>query len=72
MCVSFNVSNCIGRWTVQEAAEQSVAASTITASLDQRYMSARKEERVKAAEILKGPKKVPSTSKEQVRVCTFH
>lgn len=55
-----------GRWTVQEAAEQSVAASVITASLDQRYMSARKDERVKAAEILKGPQKVPSTSKDQI------
>lgn len=55
-----------GRWTVQEAAEQSVAASVITASLDQRYMSARKDERVKAAEILKGPQKVPSTSRDQI------
>jgi len=55
-----------GRWTVQEAAEQSVAAPTIAASLDQRYMSARKDERVKASIILKGPSKIPSTSKDQI------
>lgn len=44
-----------GRWTVQEAAEQSVAAPTITASLDNRYMSGRKDERVKASTVLFGP-----------------
>lgn len=38
-----------GKWTVQQAAELSVAAPTITASLDGRYMSAVKEERVAAA-----------------------
>ncbi len=55
-----------GRWTVQEAAEQSVAAPTIAASLDQRYISGRKDERVKAATILKGPTEVPSVAKESV------
>ena len=44
-----------GRWTIQEAAERSVAAPTMAASLDARYISARKEERVKASTILKGP-----------------
>lgn len=44
-----------GRWTVQEAAEQSVAAPTIAAALDARYMSARKDERVAAENILQGP-----------------
>jgi len=44
-----------GKWTVQEAAERSVAAPTITASLDSRYISARKTERIEAAKILKGP-----------------
>ena len=34
-----------GRWTVQEAAEQSVAAPSIAAALDSRYLSARKSER---------------------------
>jgi 6-phosphogluconate dehydrogenase len=45
-----------GRWAVQEAAEQSVAAPLIAAALDSRYISGRKDERVAASKILKGPK----------------
>lgn len=48
-----------GRWTVQEAAEQSVAASTITAALDTRYLSGLKAQRVSAAKILNGPSTKP-------------
>jgi len=55
-----------GRWTVQEAAEQSVAAPTITASLDARYISGRKAERIAASKILNGPKEVPNVSKPQI------
>lgn len=55
-----------GRWTVQEAAEQSVAASTIAAALDCRYLSGRKEERVKASKILTGPQDIPNISKDQI------
>merc|ERR1712232_950096 len=55
-----------GRWTVQEAAEQSVAAPTMAASLDVRYLSARKEERVKASKILSGPQDIPNISKDQI------
>lgn len=44
-----------GRWTVQEAAEQSVAAPTIAAALDARYISGRKNERIAAEKILEGP-----------------
>jgi len=44
-----------GRWTIQEAAERSIAAPTMAASLDTRYISARKDERVKASAVLKGP-----------------
>lgn len=55
-----------GRWTVQEAAEQSVAAPTIAAALDSRYISGRKEERMKASKVLKGPSEMPSVSKEQI------
>lgn len=40
-----------GMWTVQEAAERGVPAPTIAGALDARYMSALKEERVKAAQI---------------------
>jgi len=55
-----------GRWTVQEAAEQSVATPTITASLDARYMSGRKNERVAASMILEGPTDMPAVDKDQV------
>merc|ERR1719232_494465 len=55
-----------GRWTVQEAAEQSVAAPTIAAALDSRYMSGRKEERVKASTVLQGPQDIPNISKDQI------
>lgn len=55
-----------GRWTVQEAAEQSVAAPTITASLDARYISGRKDERITASKILTGPTETPNVSKPQI------
>eukprot|EP01023_Acetabularia_acetabulum_P012176 TRINITY_DN1568_c0_g1_i10.p1 TRINITY_DN1568_c0_g1~~TRINITY_DN1568_c0_g1_i10.p1 ORF type:complete len:565 (-),score=143.00 TRINITY_DN1568_c0_g1_i10:175-1869(-) len=38
-----------GKWTVQQAADLGIAAPTITASLDGRYMSALKSERVAAS-----------------------
>ncbi|XP_023770159.1 6-phosphogluconate dehydrogenase, decarboxylating 3, chloroplastic [Lactuca sativa] len=41
-----------GKWTVQQAAELSVAAPTIAASLDCRYLSGLKDEREDAARIL--------------------
>lgn len=40
-----------GKWTVQQAAELSVAAPTIAASLDSRFLSGLKDERVEAARI---------------------
>ncbi|PKI75578.1 hypothetical protein CRG98_003979 [Punica granatum] len=40
-------------WTVQQAADLSIAAPTIAASLDSRFLSGLKEERVKAAEVFK-------------------
>jgi 6-phosphogluconate dehydrogenase len=55
-----------GRWTVQEAAEQSVAAPTIAASLDTRYISARKNERVAASQLLEGPPEMPAIDKTQL------
>ena len=42
-----------GKWTVQQAADLATAAPTITASLDGRYMSALKDQRVKAASFYK-------------------
>jgi 6-phosphogluconate dehydrogenase len=55
-----------GRWTVQEAAEQSVAAPTIAAALDARYISGRKEEREAAEKILAGPTVTPTVDKGQI------
>lgn len=55
-----------GRWTIQEAAEQSVAAPTMAAALDARYISGLKEEREAASHILKAPTEVPSVSQEQI------
>ncbi|KAJ9528796.1 hypothetical protein QJQ45_000008 [Haematococcus lacustris] len=60
-----------GKWTVQQAADLGVAAPTITASLDGRYMSSNKPERVAAAEVfsklgLQQPTTVPGISKEQL------
>ncbi|XP_047340902.1 6-phosphogluconate dehydrogenase, decarboxylating 2 [Impatiens glandulifera] len=40
-----------GKWTVQQAAELSIAAPTIAASLDSRFLSGLKEERVLAAKV---------------------
>ncbi|XP_047971012.1 6-phosphogluconate dehydrogenase, decarboxylating 3, chloroplastic-like [Salvia hispanica] len=42
-----------GKWTVQQAAELSIAAPTIAASLDSRYMSGLKDEREAASEIFR-------------------
>lgn len=55
-----------GRWTVQEAAEESVAAPSIASALDVRYMSSRKEERVEAAKVLHGPRDISYCPKEQL------
>lgn len=52
---------------MQEAAEQSVAAPVITAALDSRYISGRKDERVEASKILQGPSNSGATiNKEQI------
>lgn len=40
-----------GKWTVQQAADLAVAAPTITASLDGRYLSAIKPQRVAASKV---------------------
>jgi len=60
-----------GKWTVQQAADLSVAAPTITSSLDGRYMSALKPERVIAAKVfgelgLTQPTTIPGVDKAQL------
>jgi 6-phosphogluconate dehydrogenase len=42
-----------GKWTVQQAAELSVPAPTIESSLDARFLSGLKDERVQAAKVFK-------------------
>lgn len=55
-----------GRWTIQEAAERNVPATTMAAALDARYLSGRKEERVAASAVLEGPKEIPSIDRAQI------
>jgi 6-phosphogluconate dehydrogenase len=55
-----------GRWTIQEAAERNTACPTMAAALDTRYISGRKEERVAAAAILRGPTEIPNVDKAQI------
>ncbi|GMH26200.1 hypothetical protein Nepgr_028043 [Nepenthes gracilis] len=42
-----------GKWTVQQAADLSIAIPTIASSLDSRFLSGLKEERVEAANVFK-------------------
>jgi len=54
-----------GKWTVQQAAELSVAAPTIASSLDARFISGLKDERVASSEVyaalgMNGPSPGPS------------
>jgi len=64
-----------GKWTTQEAMELAVPIPTITAAVDARFMSALKEERVKAAKKLKGPRgrKIKDRKKfvEEVRAALY-
>lgn len=55
-----------GRWTIQEAAERSVAAPTMAAALDGRYLSGLKEERVAASKLLSGPTDMPAVDRAQL------
>lgn len=55
-----------GRMTIQEAAELGVAASTISAALDARNLSALLEERRVASGILQGPKDDTPVDKEKL------
>jgi len=46
-----------GKWTIQQAAELGIAAPTMAAALDNRYLSSLKDERIAASELLVGPEK---------------
>ena len=66
MCGPLLTHVCGPRWTIQEAAEQSVAAPTMAAALDARYISGRKSEREAASKILEAPTEIPSVAQEQI------
>lgn len=51
-------------WSILE--HRGVAAPTMAAALDSRYISARKEERVAAEKVLTGPSEKPVVDKAQV------
>merc|ERR1740139_1587006 len=55
-----------GKWTIQEAAEVTVAAPTISGSLNARFLSGIKDERVKASNSLNGPTKMPGVDKQML------
>ncbi|KAL0408786.1 UNVERIFIED_CONTAM: 6-phosphogluconate dehydrogenase, decarboxylating 1 [Sesamum radiatum] len=55
-----------GKWTVQQAAELSIAAPTIASSLDSRFLSGLKEERIQAATVFKSNGVVDIISEQAV------
>lgn len=55
-----------GKWTVQQAAELSVAAPTMAAALDGRFMSGLKEERVSASKLYHEELGLPAPSPVEV------
>ena len=55
-----------GKMTIQEAAERSIAAPTMAAALDARFLSGLKEERVEAAKLLHGPADMPKVDRAQL------
>ena len=60
-----------GKWTVQQAAELSVAAPTIEAALDGRFLSGVKDERVAAAKVFAGLG-LKEPSQQEVRPLRMH
>jgi len=54
-----------GKWTVQEAAEQGIAAPTMSSALDARYLSSLLDERKAASLILHGPEAKSIDAKEK-------
>src|SRR5438270_7477069 len=56
-----------GKWTAQVALDLAVAIPTIAAAIDARVLSSMKDERVKASNILHGPKLASSGDKTQLK-----
>jgi 6-phosphogluconate dehydrogenase len=53
-----------GKWTIQEAAERGIAATTMASALDARYLSSMKDERSEASRFLSSPTELPLVDKE--------
>ena len=69
---SFSKQQGTGKWTIQQAAELSVAAPTMAAALDARFLSGLKEERVAAeavyASVGVAPAAAPSTPVDKAQL----
>lgn len=57
-----------GKWTSQSALDLGMPSMTITESVYARFISALKDQRVKAGEILQGPNEVHTFSEEETKV----
>lgn len=55
-----------GKWTGQISLDLGVPTPTITMAVYERYMSSRKEERVNASKVLKGPENLDRKSKDMI------
>ncbi|MBX3228803.1 MAG: decarboxylating NADP(+)-dependent phosphogluconate dehydrogenase [Labilithrix sp.] len=53
-----------GKWTVDSATENGIPLTLISEAVFARSLSAQKEERVRAAEVLKGPSATPASDKQ--------
>jgi 6-phosphogluconate dehydrogenase len=54
-----------GKWTAQDALDLGVAVPTLASAVEARILSGLKQERVAAAEVLRGPKRKVSTRKAE-------
>ncbi|MBI1941111.1 MAG: NADP-dependent phosphogluconate dehydrogenase, partial [Acidobacteria bacterium] len=55
-----------GKWTAQDALDVGVAVPTLASAVEARILSGLKQERVAAAEVLRGPKRKVSTRKAEI------
>ncbi|MBD0372132.1 MAG: NADP-dependent phosphogluconate dehydrogenase [Pyrinomonadaceae bacterium] len=57
-----------GKWTAQVALDLGIAIPTINSAIEARFLSALKEERVRASKVIEGPKApVSSTDRERIK-----
>jgi 6-phosphogluconate dehydrogenase len=61
-----------GKWTTQEALDETVPIPTIAAAIDARVLSSMKDERVAASKKIKGPRKGRAPSDKQKLIRAVH